>query len=131
MNCSDDKSIACGMSVEYKEVKKKYPSIYKELQLETSKVRINSYRSDTNTGEAAAESGHNLTGYLPDVIDYVRRCDNEKQAKEIIQFLKKRGEISSQYADRLMEQLLKHGVRSFGSKKHPGWYEQMRSHEKL
>ena len=113
--------------MEYKEVKKKYPSIYQELQLETSKVRISSYRSDTNTGEAAAVSGHNLTGYMPDVIDYLRRCDNEAQAKEIIEFLKEQGELSSQYADRLIAQLLEHGVRSFGSKKPPGWYEQLRS----
>ncbi len=127
MNCSDDKSIACGISVEYKEVKKKYPSIYQELQLETSKVRIDSYRSDTKTGEAAAVSGHNLTGYTPDVIDYVRRCDNETQAKEIIEFLKKQGEISPQYADRLIEQLLKYGVRSFGTKKPPGFYEKLRA----
>ncbi len=127
MNCSDDKSNACGIPVEYKEVKKKYPSIYRELHLETSKVRISSYRSDTNTGEATAVSGHDLTGYMPDVIDYLRRCDNEAQAKEIIEFLKEKGELSSQYADRLMAQLLEHGVRSFGSKKPPGWYEQIRS----
>jgi hypothetical protein len=127
MNCSDDKSIACGISVEYKEVKKKYPSIYLELQLETSKVRINSYRSDPNTGEAAAVSGHNLTGYTPDVIDYMRRCDTDIQAKEIIEFLKKQGEISPQYANRLIEQLLKHGVRSFGTKKPPGFYEKLRT----
>ncbi len=66
-------------------------------------------------------------GYMPDVIDYVRRCDTETQAKEIIEFLKKQGEISPQYADRLMEQLLQHGVRSFGTKKPPGFYEKLRA----
>jgi hypothetical protein len=123
----DDKILACGISLEYKEVKKKYPSLTREIELETSKVRINSYRSDMNTGEAAAVSGHNLTGYIPDVVDYLRRCDTKTQAKEIIEYLKKQGEISPQYADRLMEQLLKHGVRSFGSKKYPGFYEQLRT----
>ena len=90
-------------------------------------MSINSYRSDTKTGEAAAVSGHNLAGYTPDVIDYMRRCDTEKQAKEIIEFLRKQGEISSQYAERLLEQLLQHGVRSFGTKKPPGFYEKLRT----
>jgi len=115
--------------LEYKEVKKKYPSLSREIEIETTKVRISGYRSDSDTGEAAVVSGHSLTGYEPDVIDYVRRCDNETQAKEIIEYLKRQGEIAPQYADRLMEQLLNHplGVRSFGSKKSPGWYEKLRN----
>jgi len=61
-------------------------------------------------------------GYNPDVIDFLRRCDNEKQAYEIIDYLEKRKEISAEYASQLRKQLRERGVRSFGSKKEDGYY---------
>ena len=60
--------------------------------------------------------------YKPTVIDFIRRCDSDSQALEIILFLERRGEISKECAERLKEQLSNFGVRSFGSKKRPGWY---------
>lgn len=115
--------------MEYREIKKKYPSLSKEIKLETAKLRIGGYRSDTEVAEAVVT--HNLIGYTPSAIDYLRRCDTDAQAKEIIEYLERQGELSAQYADRLMEQLLTHGVRSFGSKKCPGWYERLRKSELL
>jgi hypothetical protein len=51
------------------------------------------------------------------VIDFLRRCDTEEQGLEIIDYLKKRGEISEKYATELKMQLLRDGIRSFGPKK--------------
>jgi len=59
---------------------------------------------------------------MPDVIDFIRRCDNEEQAVEIIDFMEKRKEINSTYAQRLKRQLREKGVRSFGSKKKDDYY---------
>jgi hypothetical protein len=59
---------------------------------------------------------------VPDVIDFIRRCDNEKQAVEIINYLERRNEIGSAYAKKLKKQLEEKGVRSFGSKKQEDYY---------
>jgi hypothetical protein len=59
---------------------------------------------------------------VPDVIDFIRRCDTEEQAEEIIAYMEKRGEIEKQYAERLRKQLKDKGVRSFGPKKEENYY---------
>ena len=63
-----------------------------------------------------------LSGYMPDAVDFLRRCDNAREAKKIIDFLEKRGEISDKYATKLRHQLREKGIRSFGTKKTDGYY---------
>jgi len=101
-------------------LKKMFPNLAKELESEENKVDIRSVRTDTGTGENAASE--RFAHYVPDVIDFVRRCDNEKQAEEIIAYLEKRGELERQYAERLRKQLKEKGVRSFGPKKEADYY---------
>lgn len=97
-----------------------FPHLAKELEGREQRVAIDSVRSDVQTGEKA--SSDKFATYMPDVIDFLRRCDNEKQAEEIINYLEKRGEISFDYAQRLRKQLDEKGVRSFGTKKEEGYY---------
>jgi len=63
-----------------------------------------------------------LEGYVPTATDYLRRCDNDKQAEETINYLEKKGEISSEYADQLRKTLKEKGLRSFGPKKEHDYY---------
>jgi hypothetical protein len=104
-----------------KRFKKLFPHLAGEMSCKESKVIINSIRSETPTKEAAAYPDKPVR-FTPDAIDFIRRCDNEKQAQEIIDYLRKRGEISQQYAKKLEDQLRKRGVRSFGPKKEEGYY---------
>jgi len=100
--------------------RKMFPHLAEEMNTEESRIAINSVRSDIQTGETASSS--KFVRYTPDVIDYIRRCDNEQQAKEIINYLEKRSEISRQHARRLRKQLEEKGVRSFGPKKEEDYY---------
>ncbi|MEM3823931.1 MAG: DUF2095 family protein [Candidatus Bathyarchaeia archaeon] len=100
--------------------KKLFPNLAKELESNEHKVSINSVRTDIQTGERA--STQRFAHYMPDVIDFIRRCDTEEQAKEIIDFMEKRGEIEKQYAKKLRKQLREKGVRSFGPKKEENYY---------
>jgi len=77
-------------------------------------------RTDVKTGEKAVSK--RFVHYAPDVIDFVRRCDTEEQAEEIISYMEKRGEIEKQYAKKLRKQLEEKGVRSFGPKKEENYY---------
>jgi len=100
--------------------KKKFPNLAKELESYENKVSVNSVRTDVQTGEGAASE--RFVHYMPDVIDFIRRCDTEEQAEEIIAYMEKRGEIEKQYAERLRKQLKDKGVRSFGPKKEENYY---------
>jgi hypothetical protein len=100
--------------------KKLFPNLAKELGSNEHKVAINSVRTDLQTGERA--STERFAHYMPDVIDFIRRCDTDEQAKEIIDYMEKRGEIGKQYAKKLRRQLREKGVRSFGPKKEENYY---------
>ena len=108
------------MDVEKKRFRKMFPNLAKEMETGDCGTKINSVRSDPTTGEKAVSK--KFTGYEPDVIDFLRRCDKEKQAEEIIGYLESRQEISREYAKKLRKQLREKGVRSFGSKKEDDYY---------
>jgi hypothetical protein len=116
-------------------IKKMFPNLIKELEGGESKVRIDSVRADPThaeegiegTDEALIEQAKNalpdkFRHYSPTVIDFIRRCDTETQAEEIICYLLKRKEITEENACDLRSQLKKNGLRSFGSKKEAGFY---------
>ncbi len=100
--------------------KKMFPNLAKELETGENKVTVNSVRTDNQTGEKA--SSQRFINYTPDVIDFIRRCDTEEQAEEIITYLEKKGEVQGHYAEKLRKQLKEKGIRSFGPKKEKDYY---------
>ncbi len=99
------------------EFKKKFPNLVNEMEQKKMRVKIGAVRS-----EAKNESAKTLKGYSPDAIDFLRRCDSAEEAKEIIDYLEKRCEISHEYAASLHTQLRLKGLRSFGPKKNQDYY---------
>lgn len=108
------------MELDKENFKKMFPSLAEELQSNENKVAVNSVRIDNQMAEEA--SSERFVNYMPDVIDFIRRCDTEEQAEEIIAYLEKRGEVKRQYAENLRKQLKEKGVRSFGPKKENDYY---------
>ena len=108
------------MTMDEKKFRKMFPHLAQELAAGDCKLTITSVRSDPQTGEKA--SSRKFAHYAPDVIDFLRRCDTDRQAEEIICYLEGRREISRDYARKLRKQLKNKGVRSFGSKKEDDYY---------
>lgn len=108
------------MAIDKEKFKKTFPHLAREMEDGDFKQAITSVRSDLQTGENA--SSRKFADYMPDVIDFLRRCDTEPQAEEIICYMEERGEIGPDYARRLRKQLKEKGVRSFGSKKEDDYY---------
>jgi hypothetical protein len=102
------------------EFHKKFPKIAKEMGGHGT-VRIGGVRTSPKEAEKVAHSVH---GYEPSAVDYIRRCKTDEEAIEIINFLEKKGDIEPEYANRLRTQLTREGLRSFGTRKNPGCYEQ-------
>jgi len=110
------------MEISKDKFKKTFPHLAREMNDERKRVTINSIRSDTRTAEKTATTQRNLSNYDPNIIDFLRRCDNTQQAEEIINYMQSRGEITNDYAKKLRLQLKKKGLRSFGPKKEEGYY---------
>jgi len=111
------------MEFDKKRFKQMFPNLANEIDNRENRVTISSVRSDVLSGEHA--STKRFDNYVPDAIDFIRRCDNEKQAEEIIDYLEKRQEITQEHAKRLRKQLRTKGVRSFGPKKHDDYYSRV------
>lgn len=103
-------------------LEKYFPALAKETE-ETNPVSIQSIRTSIKEGKKAVR---NLQGYSPTIIDFIRRCETPKQAEEIIDFMEEQGKITKKYARELRIQLVENGIRSFGKKKEPGYYERQR-----
>jgi hypothetical protein len=102
-----------------KNFKKMFPNLAKELGGEST-IPIDSVRTNPDDAEKSiADRFHN---YNPTVVDFIRRCNTETEANEIIAYLEKRGEVTKEHAQQLRRQLKQKGLRSFGSKKEPDYY---------
>jgi hypothetical protein len=133
------------MAVNKKDMKKIFPHLYEELEGGEVKVPINAIRKNPLEAEAEVtgdpldecgcddchEPAEDLTAtkmpdklrhFNPQAVDFLRRCDTEAQAEEIIAYLEKKGEITKEYAAELRSQMKKEGVRCFGSKKEENHY---------
>ncbi|MCW4008765.1 MAG: DUF2095 domain-containing protein [Candidatus Bathyarchaeota archaeon] len=113
------------MEIDKKSFKKMFPHLAKELESGESKIAIGAVRTDSDVAEKSAVNksvADKFRNYNPTVIDFIRRCDTEEQAEEIIAYLEKRGELTAEYAEELRKQLKQQGVRSFGSKKEENYY---------
>ncbi len=125
--------------MEKKDLKKMFPHLYDELEGGEVKVPIDGIRK--NAAEAEGEVGDcfdachesmeapvgnempdKLRHFNPQAVDFLRRCDTEEQAEEIIVYLEKKGEITKEYASELRCQMKKDGIRAFGPKKGENHY---------
>jgi hypothetical protein len=121
------------MAIDKKSIKKIFPHLYEELESGEVKVPINAVRKNPSEAEEEAvgseecdcpegeftctETPDKLRHFNPSAVDFIRRCDTESQAEEIIAYLQKKCEITKENAEQMRCQLKRDGVRSFGPKK--------------
>ncbi len=104
------------MRINVDEFRRKYPNLAREI-LDGEGLGINlvidrrEYRLDDP-----------WRGYMPGIEDYLRRCRNVEEAYEVIMYLEKQGEISSEDAKRYREIIEKHGLEYFGPRKEDDYY---------
>ncbi len=108
------------MEIDRETFKKLFPNLYREMGLKRMSVSIDAVRLDEREAEEEALRSREPT--MPTPIDYLRRCDNNEEALEVISYLENRGEIQAEQAEKLRKQVKEHGVRSFGKKKEWGYY---------
>lgn len=109
------------MEIDGETFRKLFPNLYREIMTKRMSVPIDAARTSIEEAEKEAEKKREKPS-MPGPIDYIRRCENDQEAIEVIDYLEKRGEITGQEAEKLRKQVKKHGVRSFGTKKEWGYY---------
>lgn len=92
--------------------KKLFPHLAEELEGNEPKIVV----------EVEGRPKGKWAGYIPDIVDFLRRCDTDEQGEEIIEYLEKKGEITQVRSLELKQQLREKGIRSFGSRKREGYY---------
>ncbi len=104
------------------EFKENFPALY--MELENEGIPIEGYRKGD-----LEDDERDFSGYNPTIIDFLRRCETDEEALEIINWMESREEITPEMAKELRIMLVKKGVRTFGPKKDWGWYERHRKRE--
>jgi hypothetical protein len=104
------------MEIEKKRFQRIFPHLFRDLESKNDKRLTSSTKSHNRDKTKEYEN------YQPSVIDFIRRCDTEIQAEEIINFLEKRQEVTREYANQLRKELAEKGIRNFGKKKGKDYY---------
>lgn len=99
--------------------REKFPNLFEEIKNQTNSVRIDGVRTDSEEAKKATQPKRSLGST---VVDFMRLCDTENEAVEIINYMENERKIDSEYAKKLRNQLTHQGLRSFGSKRKPGEY---------
>ena len=73
---------------------------------------------------SCTETPDKLRHFNPSAVDFIRRCDTEAQAEEIIAYLQKKGELTKEDAEQMRCQLKRDGVRSFGPKEEYHYFKE-------
>jgi len=108
------------MEIDEKMFRKLFPNLYREIVLKKMHISIDAVRTVVEEGEREAERRRGPG--MPTPIDYLRRCENDEEAFEVINYLERKKEITHEKAEELRKQVRERGVRSFGSKKEWGYY---------
>lgn len=61
-------------------------------------------------------------GYVPTVVDYIRRCKTVEEAYEVIDYLLRRRQLSEDEAEELKKILRNGGIEAFGGTKEDDYY---------
>jgi hypothetical protein len=109
-----------------KDFEESFPALSREMREgRTKEMMIDQVRQsvgeDIEGGEAEQPEPLERT-FVPDIVDYIRRCDTVSQALEIVDYMLKRGEISNSEARDIKTRLKGEGLRSFGEKKEKDHY---------
>jgi hypothetical protein len=96
------------MGVDEETVKMLFPNLYREVKAKRRCIRIDAVRTSINEAEAVASDPYRL-----DVVYFLRKSRNVKEAEEVIAFYERIGEIDSEYANSLRKQLREKGLKSF------------------
>jgi hypothetical protein len=110
--------------IDTSEFKRRFPNLAKEIELGSGTFDL----GGVDGADIFRKARDSFAGYMPTAIDYLRRCDDEKQAEETIDYLEKKADITGEEAGQLRKKLKEQGLRSFGTRKENDYYLKKSGH---
>jgi hypothetical protein len=98
------------MSYDKEWLKKHFPNLIREIEEGSEYVNVREIIVDP------------LKGYVPGPRDYLARAKTVDEAEEVISYLEQVGEINSNEANALRNELKEKGLKAFGEKRELGYY---------
>ncbi|MFX1494046.1 MAG: DUF2095 family protein [Promethearchaeota archaeon] len=123
-----------GLKIAYEksELEEQFPNLMSEISNKKKSIKINSVDFNIES-KSKAKNLTKTEDYKedlmdPGVIDFIRRCTNNDEALEIIEYLFKRKEINHEFYKKLKNQIREKGglkklIKECGGPKKPGYYE--------
>lgn len=111
------------MEYDREEFKKKFPHLHEELSPEEEDGTTQAGQEDTTQAGQEETDRESSRENVPSVVLYVRRAKTDNEAIDIVNYLRRRGEISEESSRTLLKQIQEKGVRSFGGQRRWGNYE--------
>jgi len=111
--------------VSVEDMGKLFPHLHAEISDDKMAIGIDSVEGDfapSKDDDDFLTSNDPYSHFEPSVIDYIRRAKTEEEAIEVIKFSLKQGSLDEDEALKLIGQIRKDGVRSFGPIRTPGHY---------
>lgn len=124
-----------GLNIAYdqEELKTFLPHLLEEIKGKEESVKIDGvdYKVEQGESEKRDKSGAETANLEelrePKAMDFIRRCSTKEEAKEILEYLLKRGELSEEKATSIKKELKKENgledlIEKSGGFKKPGYY---------
>ncbi len=123
-----------GLKIAYEksELEKQFPNLMSEISNKKKSIKIDSVdfniESKSKAKKLTKTEDYKEDLKDPGVIDFIRRCTNNDEALEILDYLFKRKEINLKFYKKLKTQIqkkdgLKKLIKECGGPKKPGYYE--------
>ena len=118
------------IAYDMEDFKKRFPHLMEEIVDKKQSIKIDSVETqiEQNSEEAKDNLKNSVPSELinPGAIDFIRRCSNNEEAIEILDYLLNRKEISSEEYNQLKGEIMKDGLKNLiersGGPKNPGYY---------
>ncbi|MFX0024842.1 MAG: DUF2095 family protein [Candidatus Hermodarchaeota archaeon] len=123
-----------GLKIAYEktELEKQFPNLMSEISNKKKSIKIDSVdfniESKSKAKNLTKTEDYKEDLINPGVIDFIRRCTNNSEALEILEYLLKRKEINLEFYKKLKNQIRKKDgleklIKDCGGLKKPGYYE--------
>ena len=119
------KALSVDQNITLDEIREKFPSLYSELTEKNMSIGIDKVEKDLITSTLREDDQQDqdpFSRYDPDVFDFLAKAKTDKEGLEVIDFLKKQNQISSNTAKELKDKITKEGIRSFGPLRSVNYY---------
>jgi hypothetical protein len=122
---TEPKTLAVDQKITVDDLREQFPNLYSELTGKKMSLGIDQVEEDLITSTLLEDDKQDLdpfNDYEPKIFDFLARAKEDEEGLEIIDFLEKQNQISSNTAEELREIIKNDGIRALGPLRFSNYY---------